>query len=381
MKESVNLHIYPAPILNESRIFRQTRSVAEARLFGRVVICGQNANGLADVQSLDEHRSIERVGAPVDERPRSLVGRIREQFSWSLAVYRSWRTRTVRAVNAHSVAVLPVSHAIARRHRAALIYDTHELETETSTSGGLQGKVFRLIERYYIRRCDAILVVNESIADWYRKAYPGVNVVSILNAPSRISDPRPADLRTMFGIPDGSRIYVHVGNIVAHRHVAEILAAFAARQSSGDHVVFIGGGALAGSVRRYAREHANIHHLEAVAADAVVDAVAGGDVGLCLIEATCLSYALSLPNKALEYSMAGLPFFYTDLVEVDRLLGVNGSSWKVAATVESLIDAMSALDADRLEAGRAAIAEVTLPDWQTESVRMINEYRRVLGVT
>ncbi|WP_136055503.1 glycosyltransferase [Microbacterium sp. K24] len=379
MNDSVNLHIYPAPIVNESRIFRQTKAAAETGLFERVVVLGQRAGGLPDTERLDGNRSIERVGAAVDARPRSLIGRVREQISWSVAAYRAWKKRAVRVVNAHSVAVLPVSYAIARRHKAALIYDTHELETETSTSGGLQGKVFRMIERRYIRRCAAVFVVNESIAAWYRSAYPGVRVTSVRNAPSRMSHPTPVDLRHLFGIPAESRIYVHVGNVVAHRHVPEILEAFVARESSGDHVVFIGGGTLADLVRTAASTHVNIHHLEAVAPDAVVDTVAGGDVGLCMIEATCLSYALSLPNKALEYSMAGIPFFYTDLVEVDHLLGSEGGDWKIEGSSDALVGAMASMDDDRLAEGRAAIEHVDLPTWPVESARMIDEYRRVLG--
>ena len=379
MTESMNVHVYPAPIVNESRIFRETKAVAEAGLFERVVVTGQRAIGLPDVERLDEVRSIERVGSVADERPRSIVGRILEQISWSVATYRRWRSRPVRVVNAHSVAVLPVCHAIARRHRAALIYDTHELETETSTSHGVQGKIFRMIERHYIRRCDAVFVVNESIADWYRTAYPGARVTSVRNAPPRGRDPQAVDLRRKFDIPADDRVFVHVGNIVAHRHIAEILDAFAARASAGDHIVFIGTGALESVVRGAADQHANIHHLGAVPSDEVVDAVAGGDVGFCLIEATCLSYALSLPNKALEYSMAGVPFFSTDLVEVDRLLGSEAAAWKIDGDAASIVRALSSLTDDDIAAGRRAIAAVELPDWQTESASMLDEYRRVRG--
>ncbi|PJI53564.1 hypothetical protein CTI14_26770, partial [Methylobacterium radiotolerans] len=141
------------------------------------------------------------------------MGRILEQISWSVATYRRWRSRPVRVVNAHSVAVLPVCHAIARRHRAALIYDTHELETETSTSHGVQGKIFRMIERHYIRRCDAVFVVNESIADWYRAAYPGARVTSVPQcaAPGSGSAGRRSaeEVRHPRRRPPS---YVHVGN-------------------------------------------------------------------------------------------------------------------------------------------------------------------------
>lgn len=375
---SANLHIYPAPIVNESRIFRQTAAVASESLFERVVICGQQAQGLPRMEAVGPRRTIERVGVPVDERPRSLIGRIREQIAWSVGVYRAWRTRSVRVVNAHSVAVLPVSYAVARRHHASLIYDTHELETKTSTSGGLQGTLFRLVERFYIRRCDVVFVVNESIAQWYRDTYPGVRVIAIHNAPSMEGPTGRVDLREKHGIPHRERVYVHVGNIVEHRFVPEILQAFAAREGSGDHIVFIGSGALEGAVREYAERHSNIHLHGAVPADSVVNTAAGGDLGLCLIEPTCLSYALSLPNKALEYAKAGIPFFYTDLVEVDRLLGAEFLSWKVRPTIQALTDSMTGLQMTDIEAGRDALAEVSLPEWGREAARMLDEYRRIL---
>ncbi len=379
MSENLNLHIYPAAIVNESRIFRQTKAVADAKLVDHVVVCGRRTEGLPPVEALDEHRSVERIGASPHKRPRSTVGRVRERVAWSMAVYRHWKNRPVRVVNAHSVAVLPVSHAIARMHRAALIYDTHELETETSTSVGIQGMLFRLIERLYVRRCDAVFVVNDSIAQWYRDMYPGTPVISVHNSPSRAEALRPVDLRAKHGIPQTSRVYVHVGNIVPHRHIPEILEAFASRESHGDHVVFVGTGALVERVRSYADSHANIHYSGSVPSDVVVDTVAGADVGLCLIEPGCLSYALSLPNKALEYSMAGIPFFYTDLVEVDRLLGGESSMWKVTPTVESLVEAMASVDSHAVEAGQRMISQTVLPRWDAESARMLDEYRRLLG--
>lgn len=378
MSETTNLHIYPSTIVNESRIFRQTEAVSDAQLFDRVIVCGQQADGLDADEAIDERRSIERLGSYASQRPSSVFGRILEQLTWSMAVYRRSRRRSVRVVNAHSVAVLPVSHAIARRHGAALIYDTHELETETSTSSGIQGWVFRLIEKLYVPRCDAVFVVNESIAEWYGKEYPNARVVSVRNTPSRTEAPQPVDFREMLGIPESSRIYVHVGNIAPHRHVTDILESFVARESSGDHVVFVGDGALADVVGSYANSHCNIHHFGSVPASAVVDTVAGADVGFCLIEANCLSYSLSLPNKALEYSMAGIPFFYTDLIEVDRLIGGESSFWKVTPATKSLIEALASVSDHTLEEGRKMIAQVVSPDWDTESGRMLAEYRRIL---
>ena len=81
-----------------------------------------------------------------------------------MRVYRRYARTPLTIVNAHSVSVLPVCAALARRHGATLVYDTHELETETVASRGLQQRIFKVLERRLIRSCALVLTVDESIA-------------------------------------------------------------------------------------------------------------------------------------------------------------------------------------------------------------------------
>ena len=149
---SCNLHVSPSPIVNASRIFKQTLSVARSGLFSSVVICGTARAGLPRQEDLPHGRRIDRVGATVHDRRPSVVGRILEQLSWSRAVFRRYSQSDICVINAHSVAVLPVCYLLSRRLRAKLIYDTHELETETSTSRGMQRWIFKVIERSLISK-------------------------------------------------------------------------------------------------------------------------------------------------------------------------------------------------------------------------------------
>lgn len=375
----INLHVYPAPIINESRIFRQMAAIGDSGLFDEIVICGQGSNGLPRKQKIGPSQHIARIGQAEEERSSSAVLRIWEQLRWSFQVFREWAKEPVSVVNAHSVAVLPVCHAIAKRTGARLIYDAHELETETSTSQGLQRKIFKAIERLYISRCDTVFVVNQSIATWYRDEYPGVTVTAIRNLPERlVGSTNGIDLRRSTGISKNDRLFVHVGNMATHRHIPEILQAFADRAGGRDHVVFLGSGPLETLVKDYASRYQNIHHQPSVSSEAVVTTIASGDVGLCLIEPTCLSYALSLPNKAIEYSMAKVPFLYTDLIEVDALLNGDFSDWRIEPSARALGEALDRLDDSRIFAGRSRLAKIDLPSWDQECQRMISEYQRVL---
>lgn len=377
--KGINLHVSPAPIINASRIFRQMAAVGDSGLFDEVIICGQGRKDLPDRQEIGPSQHIVRIGQAEEERSGSVLRRIWEQLRWSYQVFREWGQKPVRVVNAHSVAVLPVCHAIAKRSGARLIYDAHELETETSTSRGLQRQIFKAIERLYISRCDTVFVVNHSIAAWYREEYFGLNVTAIRNVPEQLSgSAKGIDLRRSTGIAENDRLFVHVGNIAAHRHIPEILQTFADRAGERDHVVFLGSGPLETLVKDHASRYQNIHHQPSVSSDAVVDTIASCDVGLCLIEPTCLSYALALPNKALEYSMAELPFFYTNLIEVDALLKGGFNEWRIEPSARALGEALDRLDDSRISVGRSRLAEIDLPSWDQERQRMISEYQRVL---
>lgn len=375
-----NLHIYPSPAVNESRIFKETLSVARSGLFSSVVICGTARAGLPRQENLPHGRQIDRVGATVHDRQPSVAGRMLQQVSWSRAVFSSYAHTDIRVINAHSVAVLPVSYLLSRRLGAKLIYDAHELETETSTSTGIQRWIFKAIERSLIARCDAIFVVNQSIADWYQRQYRGIQPVVVRNISDTAASGRSADLRTLLSVPAGKRLFIFAGSLGEGRNIHAILDAFAAPIVN-DYVVFLGGGGkLNGLVNEYCARHPNIHLLPAVPSTEVVRYIAGCDVGLCLTQPSCLSQRFSLPNKAFEYTQAALPFFFTDLPEIDRLLGPAFAGWHVDNPTQNLAEAITALTTNAIEEARAKMAQLRIPSWDEEAAAMIATYSALVSI-
>ena len=230
------------------------------------------------------------------------LGGMRVVCAWGARVYRRFARQRVAAVSAQNLFLLPLAHALARRTGAVFAYNAHELETETVGSAGLRQRLQRVIERHYIRRADVVSVVNESIAQWYREAYPGVDPVVVTNAPTGTGGV--IDLRARLGIPEGELLYLHSGYLAPGRNIPLILRAFA---QVGSHVVFVGEGALLDEVERAAAAHPTIHRLPPVEPDQVLAMTRGADVALCLIESGCLSHRLSTPNKMMEAFAAGTP--------------------------------------------------------------------------
>jgi hypothetical protein len=373
-----NIHLYPAPIVGESRIFKQTLSVARSALFSEVIICGTAEEALPRIERLGHGRTIRRVGPSMSDRAQGVVGRVLGQLRWSFAVLSAFFGTPIAVVNAHSVAVLPVSFLLSRMRRARLIYDTHELETESASSTGVQGMIYRWIERSLIRKCDAVFVVNESIASWYEQTYRGVHAIVVRNIPDAGRPEHVVNLRRLLAVPEESRLYIHVGNLTSGRSIIAILQAFASEMVN-DHVAFLGDGPLLADVRASQSANSNIHWVPPVDSTKVLEYVAGCDAALCLIEPTCLSYELSLPNKALEYVMAGTPFLHTPLPEVARLLQDDAQSWTVPDPQRNLASAVVAVSEQALQEARVRLAAIRLPTWHEESSRMMEKYETLLA--
>ena len=140
----INLHIYPSPFTRESRILRETAVIAEHCLFDRIIMVGVCAPGLPDRERVDDRREIWRF--PRDARS-GLVGKLLTTWRWAGLVYQAFRREKVGCVNCHSLPVLGLCVKLARATRAKLVYDTHELETETNGLGGLRKLLSKIVER------------------------------------------------------------------------------------------------------------------------------------------------------------------------------------------------------------------------------------------
>ena len=250
-------------------------------------------------------------------------------------------------------------------------YNAHELETETVGSAGLRQRLQRVIERHYIHRADVVSVVNESIAQWYRDTYPGVDPVVVTNAPTGADGV--IDLRAQLGIPKDALLYLHSGYLAPGRNIALILRAFA--QVEDVHVVFVGAGALLPEVERAAATHPNIHHLPPVEPDQVLAMTRGADVALCLIESGCLSHRLSTPNKMMEAFAAGVPALCSPLAEARRYLGDQADTWVLEDPERDLVSALERITREDID----AFTSPEIPTWEEGAARLREAYERALA--
>lgn len=332
-----NLHIYQSPLTHESRILKITKSIADAGVFDKIVVAGVWQEGLPYDEALDKIRSIRRIRTRIRGQSSLIFWKIVRTVEWMIRAYREAIQMRPDCVNCHSLVVLPLGVAIKRRLGCRLIYDTHELETETSVTTGFRRRIAKWLERTLISTADHVVVVGDEIGNWYRKAYPGTKVSVVRNVPMSQQGPvyRGTAIRKRFGIRAEEMVFLYQGLIDDGRGI-DLLCRVFSRLSPNKHVVFMGYGSLVSQVEEAAARHGNIHYHPAVAPGQVSLYTGEADVGLSLIENVSLSYYYSVPNKLFEYINCGVPVIVSDFPEMSRIVDEHLVGWKTDLSEESV---------------------------------------------
>lgn len=319
-QDGLYLQVYPSTLVNASRMGKIGRSVQDTGIFRETHLVGVHAEDQPPVEDLGAGLSIHRIRG---SGRRGNLGRVLRVLLWQPRVFQRYRRQPVALVAAHNIWVLPMCWLLSRRTGARLIYNAHELETETAAITGFKQVVAKQIESRFIRRCALVSVVNDPIADWYRSAYGIPRPVVVGNVPTVVD--AEVGFRERLGVGADEMLYVHTGHLVSGRNIPLILEAFS---GSPHHVVFLGDGPYRADIEAAARAHPNIHWVPPVEPELIVAHVREGDVGLCLIQRqVSLSDRLSSPNKLMEALAAGIPALCTDLVEARRALGADADRW------------------------------------------------------
>lgn len=372
----MNLHIYPSFLVNESRILRITEALADAGWFESIEVAGVASSDLPVVQHVDGKRLFRRFSRYAHRD--GLIGKTWATANWSAHIFRHYRAQRLIAINAHSLAVLPLSYALARSTGARLVYDTHELETETKGSRGIRRLVSRGIERLLISKCDAVFVVSPSIADWYSKTYdlPTPTVVRNIPQTKVQGNQSGLDLKAALGIPNDVVTFLYQGGLSRGRGLEHLLEVF--EQTARGHLVCMGSGPLEALVSEHAARNSRIHILPAVPPQQVLSVTRQADVGVCLTDDSCLSHRYSLPNKVFEYLHAGLPIIVNPHIEQERLVQHYNCGWIAPSSGTELANLLSSIEHGHIEQRRKGVtAAAAAHTWEAERETLLARYREM----
>lgn len=373
---ALNIHIYPSTFLNESRILKIVISLRGHQVFDQVLVFALWKEGLSKIEVLDDGIEVRRIAPVIGSSTEGRLGRIFKAVGWYLGVLWSLRGIKVTCFNCHSLAVLPLSVAVKIWKRCVLVYEPHELETETVGLLGLRQWLMRLVEQAFIGWADAVCVVNGSISDWYVASYRLSQAWVVRNVPHRSdSDPiRTGHLRKAVGIAPDAQLFLYQGLLAPGRGVGLLINVFSKLPNF--HLVFMGYGEMERQVRAASDDNENIHYMPAVPPEQVKNYTVDADVGIALIEKVCLSYYLSLPNKLFEYATCGVPVVVSNFPEMSHFVDEYDCGWKIDPDERNLLNLIQNLTPIKLSSKRANTrALVQTYCWQEEERELLAMYR------
>jgi glycosyltransferase involved in cell wall biosynthesis len=373
------LHILMNNARHPSRVRRSCEAATELWPRAEIEVLALRRKG-EEMPELE--RWAERVRLVRLELPRRKLGRVRYPSSglalwWAAAVLvRLWRFKP-DIVCLHNATALPLLPFIRLLTKSKVILDAHELESESASLVGrpVYKWIVKTIERVGIRAVDGMIVVNDSIADWYRQTYPGLNPVVVKNIyiPPRLPAQVGDYFRLKYSIPKSTAILLYQGNLGVGRGIEQYIGLLDDRRGLDIAVVLMGYGDWQERLKALeSRYPGRLFVHEAVPSERLMEYTACADFGLSVIAPICISYHMALPNKIFEYLSAGLPVIGSDGPEIRRVIEQFDVGVAVPSDVDSIRRAVVQLLArDRDELRHNALNAVRNFTWDGERERLV----------
>lgn len=204
--------------------------------------------------------------------------------------------------------------------RAKVIYDVHEYQPESfarrfGVFRGLAFRVFFALERWYSRRADIIVTVNQELVERYESFQ--LKTILLPNYPTDNFEYLPS--RTP--CRDGQLRMVYQGVIARKRGVFECIDVLRALKDQGipARLTLIGKtspAALETALKQYCQDlglQDLVDFAGYLSQDELREALSQADIGLALLDPTVEHYKKTLPLKFMDYLQAGLPVLVSDL--------------------------------------------------------------------
>lgn len=353
--------------------------MAAVRLLKRALRRGRPAEPAADAGT---PAAASPAGGPAPGGPvrpnrladlRNIVHLVVSALSFGVSIAR----RRPDVYHCHDIAPLAPSLLLARLRRRPLVYESHEYWMAKLPGQPVSHRLMIAVERYACRRADAVIAVNDSIAELMVADYGIARPHVVINVPATAPVPTPSAAGPA---TEPLRLLYH-GIYTDGRGLDRLIEAVA-RVERPVRLTLRGRGEAEGSLRALVDRLGvgdRVTFVEAVPMVELVPRAAEHEVGLLPFE-NRFGYHLALPNKLFEYMAAGLAILATDLPELTRVIDESGCGRTCDGSVERLAEAIEAMAADRSlvaeQRRRSHEAAVRRYNWPAQEHTLLEAYRR-----
>jgi glycosyltransferase involved in cell wall biosynthesis len=217
---------------------------------------------------------------------------------------------------------LPLASKFKNR-KNQLIYDSREIYSALGSLANYPIKQFihTIIEKFYIRRVDDIVVSGDLDAEYLKKHFKhSTPYHTIMNVPPYKKIVDSSYIRDKYSIPFDKTIILYQGALMEGRGIYKLIELVS---KNNDYALFIiGDGPERNKINDMILRTNLFRKIilsDAVPYDELHNITCSADISTALFEDISLSYKLALPNKLFESMMAGVPVIASDLPAIRRI--------------------------------------------------------------
>lgn len=291
-------------------------------------------------------------------------------------------------VHCHDMSTLPIGRKIQKITGCKFIYDSHELwshSTGVSKYPKFLLKHRNNLEKRAAIKSDVIITVSESIANKLREQFSlDRKPIVIRNIPRKKDITEKQNIfRNKFSIPANKKIILYQGGISKGRGIEKIIESMPYIDNNIVYVI-LGNGVLTEHLKELAiklRVEDRVFFHEAVSQEILLNYTNSADLGVHLMENTCLNHYYALPNKIFEYIQAELPILCSNFPEMRKIvLDYNIGEIVDPDDKEGIARSINKILLDKNKLNfykRNCLKAKTILNWENEEEILLNLYRKM----
>nr|WP_246169854.1 glycosyltransferase [Alkalibaculum sporogenes] len=372
--------------VNDSRIIKEANSLGKNGY--KVLVLALHEIGLKEIEKF-EYFDVERVHLITRNKLSKL-----NVYAQSIKYIEFFNKCIRRAkifqpdiVHCHDIYTLPIGEKIKKICKCKFIYDSHELWSDVShrKSSYIYTSFKNNLEKKIVKKSDAVITVCNSIGNKLKEQYNlDQKIVIVRNIPLKRDLQQDNDIfRKKYNLDSEKKILLYQGGVQDGRGIEKIVRTMRYLDFK-IILIILGNGSLIPDLKHLTKElkiENRVFFHDAVSQEILLDYTSSADLGIHLMENTCLNHYYALPNKIFEYIQANIPIVCSDFPEMKNII-INFKIGEVVdPTDESKIakvinDVMLSQDKFEIYKTNCKNAKDIL-NWENEETILLELYRNI----
>lgn len=371
------------PNRNEGRVYKESQALSNVGY--EVTIFAMWEEDLS-VRERQGNVDIVRLASPILNKIKFPLKQLRSGLLWISYQIRllihliSYKPNIIHCMNFYT---LHIGYLMKKLFNIPYVYDSHDLfigQLHMNNKSPLIKRLFMLREKFLAKNASAVIQTTESRKKQFEKWY-NISAQVIMNR--TLSPTLGKNVSSIHNHPEISstskKKLVYVGSVTKSRGLEQLIEA---TRNMDDVQIFILGhssGTFGNNLLGKNKER--IVFLRAVKQDDVAQALQVFDLGITLIQNSCLSYYFSCPTKLWELISAGVPQIASDFPEIRKVIIENeiGPIGRVVnpADIEEIQNAIMEMLANPEEMStyrQNCLKLREILSWEKESEKLIKLY-------